>query len=229
MYSKVRELYLGLRALAGEIKATNEAFNALLSRINRSPGLPISHPTKSYWMQDPLFPDLIKHQSPELPEEADVVIIGSGITGTSIAHTILHRPAAEGEQDKKAALKVVLLEARDICSGATGRNGGHINLTSYEAFAHMEKRFGVEAARKICEFQSGHLQLLLELAQSYSGVSEIRQVETVDFYLDEKSWENAKNEVKLLRQHKGPLWEDLKVWEGDAAEKVWNSLPTFKI
>ena len=42
----------------------------------------------------------------------DVVVIGSGITGTSFAYNALSR---------QGTLRVVMLEARDVCSGATGR------------------------------------------------------------------------------------------------------------
>jgi hypothetical protein len=75
--------------------------------------LPRANPTISYW-QDP--PDAIANlrTTAELPESADVVIIGSGITGTSIAFDILQR---------NGSARVVMLEARQACSGATGRNG----------------------------------------------------------------------------------------------------------
>lgn len=75
--------------------------------------LPSAHPTLSYW-QDPPSP-LANHRSTEgLPDDADIVIIGSGITGASIADKILNR---------KPTTKVVMLEARELCCGATGRNG----------------------------------------------------------------------------------------------------------
>ncbi|EJT78689.1 hypothetical protein GGTG_03788 [Gaeumannomyces tritici R3-111a-1] len=75
--------------------------------------LPRSDPTLSYW-QDP--PDEIAdlRSTPELPETADAVIIGSGITGAAVAWHLL-----EGD----GGSNVVMLEARQICSGATGRNG----------------------------------------------------------------------------------------------------------
>jgi len=50
----------------------------------------------------------------ELPAHADVVIVGSGITGTSAA-----RDLAEDARAKD--LQVVMLEAREACWGATGR------------------------------------------------------------------------------------------------------------
>jgi hypothetical protein len=82
-------------------------------RIKIPPSLPRSNPTKSYW-QDP--PDSISNlrSTENLPEEADYVIVGSGISGSMIAWGILERaPNA----------KVVMIEARGACSGATGRNG----------------------------------------------------------------------------------------------------------
>jgi hypothetical protein len=77
--------------------------------------LPQPNPTISYW-QDPPDAEIADYLSAEsTPETADTVIIGSGITGTSIAHGILN--------GKTTAGKIVMLEARQACSGATGRNG----------------------------------------------------------------------------------------------------------
>jgi glycine/D-amino acid oxidase-like deaminating enzyme len=49
-----------------------------------------------------------------LPTEADVVIIGSGITGAFAAHYL-----ATGEHGRD--IDVVMLEAREAAWGATGR------------------------------------------------------------------------------------------------------------
>lgn len=84
------------------------------------PGLPRANPTVSYWQDPPdAISDLCSTQS--LPEAADIVIIGSGISGACVGYNILeHLPAG----------KVVMLEARQACSGATGRNGQ--SLGSYD-------------------------------------------------------------------------------------------------
>lgn len=77
--------------------------------------LPRSNPTVSYW-QDPPDADIADFLSGQkAPETADTVIIGSGITGTSTAYGLLN--------SSKPAGKVLILEARQACSGATGRNG----------------------------------------------------------------------------------------------------------
>ena len=77
------------------------------------PGLPRDHPVQSYW-QDP--PDAIADHrtSPDLPSQADIVIIGSGISGATIAYNLL---------SADPTLNIVLLEARQAASGASGRNG----------------------------------------------------------------------------------------------------------
>ena len=78
-------------------------------------GFPVPNPTTSYW-QDP--PDEIadSQSSSLLPGQVDMVIIGSGITGATIAYNLFTSPLYNGE-------KILMLEAREACSGATGRNG----------------------------------------------------------------------------------------------------------
>lgn len=84
-------------------------------RISQSPGIPRPSPTRSYW---PVPPSNISQWGAQdvLPEKADIVIIGSGITGASIARTLL-RELGENSSD----VRIVMLEAREVCSGATAR------------------------------------------------------------------------------------------------------------
>lgn len=91
-------------------------------RASIPPGLPRDHPTTSYW-QDP--PDEIADHrtTPELPSQADIVIVGSGVSGATTAYNLL---------SADPNLKIVLLEARQAASGASGRNGGcHGLVTSF--------------------------------------------------------------------------------------------------
>jgi hypothetical protein len=76
--------------------------------------LPRHNPTIAYW-QDPPDPEIADYlSSSQVPEIADTVIIGSGITGSFIAWNLLQSPD-HGH--------ITMLEARQACSGATGRNG----------------------------------------------------------------------------------------------------------
>ncbi|KAJ7083789.1 FAD dependent oxidoreductase [Mycena epipterygia] len=114
-----------------------------------SADLPHPNPIDSFWTYGPGANPLAREGSTgELTEEADVCIIGAGLTGVSAAYHLANAveekvfPIPDGE----TKLRAVILEARDFCSGATGRNGG--NLTPYEfpRFRETEEKFGREAA-----------------------------------------------------------------------------------
>lgn len=77
-------------------------------------GLPTTHSTKSFWHSEPSKILLGHRTTKHLPSSADVVIIGSGIAGTSAAHWL--REHVNGKD-----LNVVMLDAREACWGATGR------------------------------------------------------------------------------------------------------------
>jgi hypothetical protein len=106
--------------------------------------LPRTGPTTSYW-QDP--PDRIAdaRTTESLPPSADVVIIGSGITGAAVAWNLLkHIPVTDGLPACQKP-NIVMLEARQACSGATGRNGkplsdsqlvSHATASHHVAFCH---------------------------------------------------------------------------------------------
>lgn len=94
------------------------------------PSLPRDSPTTSYWQDPPDGSVADLRSTPELPSAADTVIIGSGITGAAVAWGLLggdEDDGADGGNDGSSASSdskdIVMLEARQACSGATGRNG----------------------------------------------------------------------------------------------------------
>ena len=68
------------------------------------------------------------HRStPDLITEADIVVIGAGYSGASIVHHLLE----ESSRAKRPVPSILVLEAREACSGATGRNGTYFTTYSY--------------------------------------------------------------------------------------------------
>ncbi|KAI5922690.1 FAD dependent oxidoreductase [Camillea tinctor] len=86
------------------------------------------HSTKSYWHKEPSAKLLGHRTTPDLPRAADVAIVGSGITGAFAAHFL---------REKRPDLNVVMVEAREACWGATGRNGGHCQPAMYMPAPHI--------------------------------------------------------------------------------------------
>lgn len=76
--------------------------------------LPTPTSTKSFWHSEPNEFLLGHRTTQELPPEADIVIVGSGITGASAARFLTEDERANGKS-------IVVLEAREACWGATGR------------------------------------------------------------------------------------------------------------
>jgi hypothetical protein len=216
VHSYIRSTWLGVKALFNALSELNSDFAATLDRINSPPGLPVLGPTTCFWQDDPPFPALVDVQSDELPGTADIVIIGSGITGASVAWTLLREAARIGIKRR-----VVMLEARQLCSGATGRNGGHIKVEPHSEFVTLKARFGEERARKILEFRILSAEILVNLAgQAEFDLAECRAVETVDLYFDQDVFKKKKESVLDLAISVPDLVAGLHLWDGAKARQV---------
>lgn len=66
--------------------------------------------TESYWHHQPSEKLLGHRTTADVPATADVVIVGSGITGAFAARELVG-----------SGRRIVMLEAREACWGATGR------------------------------------------------------------------------------------------------------------
>ncbi|KAL3469351.1 FAD dependent oxidoreductase [Aspergillus californicus] len=82
----------------------------LREMLQRDPGIPKTRAILE--IEHGPLEGMDEHTS-TLPDLRDFVVIGSGITGCSVAHSLLNHPAF---QDKTVAV----LEARELASGATG-------------------------------------------------------------------------------------------------------------
>ncbi|KAI5243946.1 FAD dependent oxidoreductase [Aureobasidium subglaciale] len=95
--------------------------------MSKPADLPSEKSSASFWLSEPSA-KLIGHRSTaDLPREVDVAIVGSGISGASVAYHLLN-----GEKPEAEKQNVLVLEAREVCWGATGRNGGHCLPMFYE-------------------------------------------------------------------------------------------------
>ncbi|CAH0020090.1 unnamed protein product [Clonostachys rhizophaga] len=152
----------------------------LRRRLLQDPGLPVSNPTQSYW-QTPPNSDVSNKQSSVLPEKRDVVVLGSGITGLSVSWWLTQH---------SATTSISVLDAREICSGATGRNGGRINCTAIQDYDKYRRIYGDEHAAQIVRFELAHFDAIHDFARD-AGLdilecSEVRRVDAVSAVFNEK-------------------------------------------
>ena len=83
---------------------------------------PVPGATEPFWRTE--LHELDSHRStPHLPEECDVLIVGAGFSGAALAHYLY--------EDNPSPPSTVILEAREACSGATGRNGMWLSPVTY--------------------------------------------------------------------------------------------------
>ncbi|KAH7007025.1 FAD dependent oxidoreductase-domain-containing protein [Ilyonectria destructans] len=164
------------------------------------PGLPVSNSTKSFWLTEPAA--ISKLRSP-WPKHADIVIIGSGMTAASLAYTLY---------SKRPNLQIVIVEARDLCSGATGRNGGHIKAMSPGAWFDRKKQFGVQEAVRIMEYEHSHLEEMASCIKENKIDCDLNVLEGLDVYYDDKVFRHACNAVEDMRKYAPSLADRYSIY-----------------
>ncbi|KAF5576053.1 FAD NAD(P)-binding protein [Fusarium pseudoanthophilum] len=115
------------------------------------PGFPVKGSPQSYWQHEAQKQQVPAPSEP-LPSSCDVAIVGGGYAGIATAYHILKTASPPPS--------VFLLEAKDPCSGATGRNGGHLRPDYLMGAASNSKRYSASAAAEIVQFEARHLDVI---------------------------------------------------------------------
>ncbi|MER5182305.1 FAD-binding oxidoreductase [Streptomyces sp. NPDC002896] len=105
-----------------------------------------------YWLDT--APPLPDRSGRELPESADIVVIGGGLTGLSTAYHTARKGA-----------HVVLVEKDKIGSGASGRNGSMCTQGITIGVAEARKRYGPQRARELYDAFREAVDVVEELTQ----------------------------------------------------------------
>lgn len=147
-------------------------------------------PTISYWQDPPS--DIANHRTTsDLPATADYIIVGSGISGACIAYNLL---------TKQPTSKILLLEARQACSGATGRNGGHTKAASYRLFLDHEREFGIDEAVRIARLEYENIRATHAFAREHGIECASTECETTDVVYDQLQWDIGVKAINRLRE-----------------------------
>ena len=177
--------------------------------------LPVPNPTASYWRQEPHWLD--SHRStPSLPPQADIVIIGTGIAGVSTAYHLL------SSAENNASPSILLLEARQVCSGATGRNGGHIKKLP-STIIDLIDSLGIEAAGEMVKFIRENIYALKKVIETEGIEAQAELRRSFDVSIEKGDAEEVRRGFERQLENGFPLSEDLGFVGEEFAERV--SLP----
>lgn len=185
---RLAQLSMALASTSTRKPQVVQSRQSIAERMAGDPGLPVLSPTMSYW-QDPEH-SFAHIRSPSLPQDADVVLIGSGITAVSTAQHLLRLDPE---------LRIVILEARAAISGATGRNGGHIKASPWADYHDLKQLFGKCSAMKIIKFRMAHLDVFCEEATALGEAGHagfVRRTQALSTSYSPKAWAGSKMRLK---------------------------------
>ncbi|PBK79868.1 hypothetical protein ARMGADRAFT_1092735 [Armillaria gallica] len=163
-------LFSVLRVAIDAVREVISSYRRVSKWIKQSPGLPVRNPTTPFW-SIPASPIQKEGSSASLPACADVVIIGSGITGTSFAEM------------RVLGLQRVMK--------------GDITPPLYHDYLDLKKKHGAEAAKQIIQFRLSHLDELISVAEEegLTEESQCRKVDTYGVFFDKGVFEGAKEKL----------------------------------
>ncbi|KAK3713188.1 hypothetical protein LTR37_008621 [Vermiconidia calcicola] len=153
---------------------------------------PVPNSTTSFWRSGDLH-DLDSYQSEVFPAQVDVVIVGAGYAGASLAHHLL-----EKQRNFDSKLSIAILEAREACSGATGRNGGHLKPDPYSRAGSALKTHGKKAAEEVVSFEFRHLKAIGDLIKRGNIDCDFFLTRATDVCLYDKARDEIKAKLDSL-------------------------------
>lgn len=156
----------------------------------------------------PTFPKLQQDM------ETDTLIVGSGISGISIAYELVRQGA-----------KVTLVEARNILGGETGRTSGHLASDLDDGYVEIGKKFGKEGAKIAAESHTWAAERVGQISKELGIECEWRKLPGYNFSQFQHGTKEHDDDVKSMLEDlkaaqeaglKGEYLEGyaLKGWEG---------------
>ena len=173
--------------------------------------LPVAGAPQSYWQHEGEKLHLnVEDNLDQLPTSCDVAIIGGGYSGIATAYHLL-------KSDPPPA-SVLLLEAREPCSGATGRNGGHFRPDRLSAPTRLSKDFGPAAALEVMQFEMDHLRVMKELIKEEAIDCDFRETTCLVVLTTSEQVTDAGEMFDALRRTPSfdkVSWDDVSFHTGD--------------
>ncbi|EMC93179.1 hypothetical protein BAUCODRAFT_150541 [Baudoinia panamericana UAMH 10762] len=169
-----------------------------MATVNENPRQPApSHFMATSGAQDPVWihtePYSNRPRFPALDRDLDteVCIIGSGISGIQTAYELVTR----GHQ-------VVMIEARDILSGETGRTSGHLASSLDDGYTNIAQKHGDQGALYAAQSHSFAIDRVGEIVKKHDIECEYRKLPgyTISQWDRRKQPKKHDEDVKMLKE-----------------------------
>lgn len=155
---------------------------------------PVADSITPFWRTD-LHPLDTHRSTPDMPSETDLLIIGAGYAGAATAYHYYTSNPSPGS--------VLILEARQACSGATARNGGHIRADIYFGTPKFAEMYGTEDAVKLAQFEVEHVWAVKDVVEKEKIECDFVLTRYCDVSLDEEFAEQTQKVFeRTVKEHK---------------------------
>lgn len=131
----------------------------------------------------PSFPKLTKDL------KTDVCVIGSGIAGISTAYELVTR-----------GLNVVMIEARDVISGESGRTSGHLSSALDASYGEIASKHSESRVRAAVESHAWALKRVGEISKQLGIDCEYRNLPDYEISQYERGNPEHDEEMKMLKE-----------------------------
>ncbi|KAH7147197.1 FAD dependent oxidoreductase superfamily, partial [Dactylonectria estremocensis] len=175
--------------------------------------VPVPNPADCFWQKDPT--ELRDHRSSEqLPEHSDIVIIGAGFAGLSTAHHLTRDAGAS------KSMSICILEARGVCSGATGRNGGHCRPDFYGHIPTYMDRAGARAGAEIAEFEIANLRAIKKIIEEEKIECDFTLTRSIDVWCNEDAAKKAEAVYQRMVSENFEYMDDVVFYTGEKVQGI---------
>jgi glycine/D-amino acid oxidase-like deaminating enzyme len=148
-------------------------------------------------------------------QRADVAIVGAGFTGLSAALHLAER-----------GVSVIVLEARDIGWGASGRNGGQVNPGLKWEPEKIEADFGSALGRRMAKLSGNAPDLVFRLITDHQIQCEAKQGGTIRAAFSKRDAETIRRTAEAWEMRGMPtayLDRD-EVRQATGTDRYWNGV-----
>ncbi|CZT19602.1 uncharacterized protein RCC_05453 [Ramularia collo-cygni] len=175
--------------------------------------LPVPNPCLSYWHRTTrAFPYLNHNSTTPIPtSKIKYLIIGSGLAGSLTAYTLLQKGIPPPS--------ILILEARESVSGASGRNAGHVRPDAFRGYAAYARIHGAEQARKIIENEKLVLESLAAFVTEHQISCDFQSTKTFDVCLTQEFAEYERESLQAFESAGGDI-SHVSFYSGEEARKV---------